>query len=332
MTVPISVLDLAPITQGSNPTEALANTLDLAQHAEKWGYKRFWLAEHHNMPGIASAATSVVMTHVAGGTRTIRVGSGGIMLPNHSPLVIAEQFGTMASLFPGRIDLGLGRAPGTDQKTSRALRRDVHAAAERFPLDLEELQEYLGHSGGPIKAIPGEGTEVPIWLLGSSLFSAQLAAQKGLPYAFASHFAPSLLHQAIDLYRVHFRPSDQFSKPHVMVAVNLYAAESDEEAELLFSSVQQLFVALRFGTPGRLPPPIADYERQLHPMQRAALSAALHYSAIGTPQKVRSKVEAVLDETKADELIFVSHIYDHSKRLRSFELGAEALQGCAAGK
>ena len=332
MTVPISILDLAPITQGSNPTQALANSLDLAQHAEKWGYKRFWLAEHHNMPGIASAATSVVVAHVAGGTQTIRVGSGGIMLPNHSPLVIAEQFGTLAALFPDRIDLGLGRAPDTDQKTSLALRRDVHAAAERFPLDVEELQEYLGHSGGPIRAIPGEGTKVPIWLLGSSLFSAQLAARKGLPYAFASHFAPNLLHQALDLYRTSFRPSDQLSRPYAMVAVNLYAAESDEEAELLFSSVQQLFVALRFGTPGQLPPPVPNYERQLHPMQRAALSSALHYSALGTPEKIRNKLKSIVEETQADELIFVSHIYEHEKRLRSFELGAEVLQGCGAGK
>ncbi|MFA5506314.1 MAG: LLM class flavin-dependent oxidoreductase [Vulcanimicrobiota bacterium] len=326
MDIPLSILDLAPITQGSDAGQALANTLDLAQHAEKWGYHRFWLAEHHNMPGIASAATSVVMTHVAGNTRTIRVGSGGIMLPNHSPLVIAEQFGTMASLFPGRIDLGLGRAPGTDPLTSRALRRDVHAAAERFPEDIEELQEYLGTSSGRIQAVPGQGTNVPIWLLGSSLFSARLAALKGLPYAFASHFAPGQMMDALNLYRVHFRPSDQLKAPRVMVAVNLYASDTEEEARLLFSSVQQLFVALRFGTPGKLAPPIVDYERQLHPMQRATLDAALHYTALGTPSQVRSKLQSIVEETRADELILVSHIFDHQKRLKSYEIGAEILK------
>ena len=329
MNIPFSLLDLAPITEGSGPVEALKNSLDLAQHAERWGYHRFWLAEHHNMPGIASAATAVVMAHVAGGTKTIRVGSGGVMLPNHSPLIIAEQFGTLESLFPGRIDLGLGRAPGTDMRTARALRRDLATSADRFPEDLDELQEFLGSKPGPVRAIPGTGTEVPIWLLGSSLFSAQLAARKGLPYAFASHFAPGMLHQALDIYRTSFRPSAALSKPYAMVAANVYAAETDEEAEHLATSVQQLFVALRFGTPGPLPPPVKDFKKKLHPLQQQVLDDALRYSAVGAPEKVKEKLVAIQSETEADELILVSHIYDHRKRLRAFEIAAEALKQAA---
>ena len=325
MSIPISILDLAPITQGSTAAQALSNSLDLAQHAEKWGYHRFWLAEHHNMPGIASAATAVVISHVAAGTKTIRVGAGGIMLPNHSPLVVAEQFGTLETLFPGRIDLGLGRAPGTDGRTARALRRDALQAAESFPQDLEELQTYLSSSPGPVRAIPGTGTEVPIWLLGSSLFSAQLAARKGLPYAFASHFAPGQMQQALDLYRTNFQPSKTLDKPHVMVAVNLYAADNDEEARLLFSSVQQLFIALRFGTPGQLPAPVRHFESQLGPIQRASLQAALRFSAVGSASVVKEKIGRIVSQTAADELILVSHIYDHEKRLRAFEIGAEVL-------
>ena len=325
MSLPISILDLAPITEGATAAQALANSRDLAQHAERWGYHRFWLAEHHNMSGIASAATAVVISHVAAGTKTIRVGSGGIMLPNHSPLVVAEQFGTLETLFPGRIDLGLGRAPGTDARTARALRRDPHRAAESFPQDLEELQTYLSSQPGPIRAIPGTGTEVPIWLLGSSLFSAELAARKGLPYAFASHFAPGQLQLALQVYRNNFQPSKSLAKPYVMVAVNLYAADSYEEARLLFSSVQQLFIALRFGTPGQLPPPVPHFEERLGPIQRASLAAALSYSAVGTASVVEEKIREIASETGADELILVSHIYDHDKRLRAFEIGADVL-------
>ena len=326
MDIPVSILDLAPIAQGSTPLRALDNARELAQHAERWGYRRFWLAEHHNMPGIASAATALVISHVAAGTQTIRVGAGGIMLPNHSPLVIAEQFGTLETLFPGRIDLGLGRAPGTDRLTARALRRDALHAAERFPQDLEELQTYLGPEPGTVQAIPGTGTQVPIWLLGSSLFSAQLAARKGLPFAFASHFAPELLQSALQVYREDFQPSQTLSKPHVMVAVNLYAAETDEEARYLFSSLQQLFIALRFGKPGPLPPPVHHFESQLGPIQRRSLEQALRVSAVGSASTVKRKLHKFLEETMADELILVSHIFDHQKRLRAFEIGADILE------
>lgn len=329
MNIPFSVLDLAPITEGSNAAEALANSLDLAQHSERWGYKRYWLAEHHNMPGIASAATAVVIGHIAAGTKTIRVGAGGIMLPNHSPLVIAEQFGTLATLFPERIDLGLGRAPGTDMRTARALRRDLASNAEHFPQDLEELQTYFSDEPGQVQAVPGRGTKVPIVLLGSSLFSAQLAALKGLPYAFASHFAPTLLDQALDIYRSKFRPSGVLSKPHAIVAANLYAADSDEEAELLFSSVLQLFVSLRFGTPGPLPPPDAMLSQRINPMYLQAALEALRFSAIGGKETVRRRLESMVDSTGADELILVSHIFDHQKRLRSYEIGAEILSKMA---
>lgn len=325
MNIPYSVLDLAPITQGSDAGTALANSLDLAQHAEQWGYRRFWLAEHHNMTGIASAATAVVIGHVAAGTKTIRVGAGGVMLPNHSPLIIAEQFGTLETLFPGRIDLGLGRAPGTDMRTARALRRDLATSADRFPQDLEELQTYLSDDPGPVQAVPGTGTKVPLVLLGSSFFSAQLAAHKGLPYAFAAHFAPTLLEQALEVYRSNFRPSKILSKPYAIVAANLYAADTDEEAELLFTSVQQLFVALRFGTPGPLLPPDPELSQRINPLYLQAARAALRFSAVGGPKRVKEQLQNMIAATGADELIFASHIYSHQKRLRSYQLGAEAL-------
>lgn len=323
MSIPFSILDLAPITQGSDAATALANSLDLARHAEEWGYNRYWLAEHHNMPGIASSATAVVIGHIAGGTNTLKIGAGGVMLPNHSPLVVAEQFGTLATLYPGRIELGLGRAPGTDMKTARALRRDLMSNADEFPSDVEELQRYFGDDPGPVEAIPGTGTKVPIWLLGSSLFSAQLAAVKGLPYAFAAHFAPGDLDQALRVYRGLFQPSEVLEKPYAMVAMNLFAADTDEQARFLFTSVQQLFISLRFGRPGQVPPPVADLERRVNPLHLEAASFALSCSAVGSPQTVRRRIEQILERTKADELIFASHIYDHRARIRSFEIGAE---------
>ncbi len=321
--IPFSLLDLAPIPQGLSASQALANSLDLARHAERWGYHRFWLAEHHNMPGIASAATSVVIGHVAGGTKTIRVGAGGVMLPNHAPLVIAEQFGTLEALYPGRIDLGLGRAPGSDMLTAQALRRDPMSAADTFPQDVEELQRYFSHEPGRIQSVPGTGLEVPIWLLGSSLFSAQLAALKGLPFAFASHFAPTLLEQAVELYRKHFRPSEALDKPYFMLAANLFAAETDEEAELLFTSVLQQFIALRTGKPGPVPPPRADLESQVHPSFLLAARQALAFSAVGSPETVQRRLEAMIATTGADELILTGQIFDHQARLRSFEIGAQ---------
>jgi luciferase family oxidoreductase group 1 len=327
---PFSILDLAPIAEGSTASQALANSLDLARHAECWGYRRFWLAEHHNMQGIASAATAVVIGHVAGGTKTIRVGAGGVMLPNHAPLVVAEQFGTLEALFPGRIDLGLGRAPGTDLQTARALRREPSAAADSFPQDLEELQRYFSKSPGRIQAVPGTGLEVPIWLLGSSLFSARLAALRGLPFAFASHFAPAMLEQALQTYRDHFRPSQSLEKPYVMVAVNLFASETDEQARMLFTSVLQQFIALRFGTPGPLPPPMADIESRFHPSYLLAAQQALAFSAIGTASAVQTKLARVLELTGADELILTGQIYDHAARLRSFEIGAEVRERLSA--
>ena len=317
-----SILDLCPIPEGADARVALANSLDLARHVEKWGYERFWLAEHHNMPGIASAATAVVIGHIAGGTKTLKVGAGGVMLPNHAPLVIAEQFGTLESLYPGRIELGLGRAPGTDMLTARALRRDPMMAGEQFPQDLEELQAYF-RGDSRIRAVPGAGLKVPIWLLGSSLFSAQLAARKGLPFAFASHFAPGMLHDAIAVYRESFRPSEALAKPYVMLGVNFYAADSDAEAELLFTSLLQLFVALRFGTPGKLPPPMPDIAQRIHPGYLAAAEQSLTYSAVGSAETVEKKLREIVDNTGADELIFTGHIYDHQARLRSYEIGAE---------
>jgi luciferase family oxidoreductase group 1 len=322
-----SILDLAPVPQGGTPADALHNTLDLARHAERLGYRRYWLAEHHNMVGIASAATSVVIGYVAGGTSTIRVGSGGIMLPNHSPLVIAEQFGTLASLYPGRIDLGLGRAPGTDQRTLAALRRD-YSSAEHFPQDVVELQALLGplQAGQAVQAVPGTGTEVPLWILGSSTFGAQLAAMLGLPYAFASHFAPTDLIQALKLYRARFAPSRQLDHPHAMVGVNVIVAESDAEARHLFTSVQQSFANLFRGARGLLQPPIDDIERYWSPAEKAQASAMLACSFVGSRETVRVGLEQFIERTGADELMVASAIYDHAARLRSYEILAE-IQG-----
>jgi luciferase family oxidoreductase group 1 len=321
--IPLSVLDLSPIVEGSDAAGALRNTLDLARHAERWGFRRYWLAEHHNMPGIASAATSIVIAHVAGGTATIRVGAGGIMLPNHSPLAIAEQFGTLESLYPGRIDLGLGRAPGSDGVTARALRRNpLVDEAEAFPQDVVELMAYFRGTDGPVKAVPGSGLRVPLWILGSSLFGAQLAAALGLPYAFASHFAPGHMMQAIELYRAQFQPSEQLDRPYVMLGFTVIAADTDAEAALLFTSLQQAFVNLRSGRPGRLPPPSAAFEAQLGPAERAMIAQALACRAVGSPGTVRRAIEAFVDRTGADELIVTSQIFDHAARLKSFEITA----------
>lgn len=324
--IPFSVLDLAPIVEGGNAAQALRNSLDLARHTERLGYRRYWLAEHHGMTGIASAATAVVIGHIAAGTSTIRVGAGGIMLPNHAPLMIAEQFGTLESLFPGRIDLGLGRAPGTDQMTARALRRNLATDADRFPQDVLELLHYLGppEPGQPVRAVPGEGLQVPIWILGSSLFGAQLAAALGLPYAFASHFAPELMMQAIETYRAHFRPSEHLERSCVMLGFNVFAADTDAEAWLLASSMQQAFVNLRTGRPSRLQPPIPDYWQQLPAAQKAMLDQVLSCSAIGSPATVRAILANFIARTGADELMITAQIFDHQARLRSYEIAAEA--------
>jgi luciferase family oxidoreductase group 1 len=325
--IPLSVLDLAPITQGGSASEALRNSLDLARHAERFGYRRFWLAEHHSMPGIASAATSVVIAHVAGGTRTIRLGAGGIMLPNHSPLVVAEQFGTLEALFPGRIDLGLGRAPGTDQLAAIALRRNLASDPEAFPQDVIELMNYFRDPPGQrVRAIPGAGAKVPIWILGSSLFGAEVAAALGLPFAFASHFAPAQMMQAMEVYRSLFRPSAQLEKPYVMLGFNVFAADSEEEARLIASSSQQAFVNLRSGRPSALPPPVPGYEESLQPHERALLSQVLSCSAVGTRDTVREKLREFIARTGADELIISGMIYDHRARVRSYEIAMEAMQ------
>lgn len=322
-----SVLDLAPITLGSTAAQAMQNTVALAQHAEKLGFHRYWLAEHHNMPGIASAATAVLIGHVAGATKTIRVGAGGIMLPNHSPLVIAEQFGTLASLYPNRIDLGLGRAPGTDQVTSYALRRNSSSDAQSFPQDVVELLGYFGEptSEQRVRAYPGAGLNVPVWILGSSLFGAQLAAMLGLPYAFASHFAPGDLEEAIELYRHRFEPSQYLDRPYVMAGFNVFAADTDDEAKLLFTSVQQAFVNLRTGNAGQLPPPVQNYEENLDPRFAASIKAALACSAVGNVETVRKGIDAFVARTGVDELMITAQIFDHQARLRSFELLAEAV-------
>jgi len=322
--IPFSILDLAPITADGDVATALRRSLDLARHAERWGYKRFWLAEHHGMPGIASAATSVVIGHVAAGTSTIRVGAGGIMLPNHAPLVIAEQFGTLAALFPGRIDLGIGRAPGSDQLTARALRRNLAGDIDQFPDDVLELMGYFepAEPGQALRAVPGEGLDVPVWILGSSLYGAQLAAALGLPYAFASHFAPALLIPALEQYRTRFRPSASLAKPYAMIGCNVFAADTDDEAQLLATSMQQAFVNLRTGRPARLPPPVAGFREQLPPSARALLDDVLSCSAIGSPDTVRDALRALIVRTGADELMLTSNVYDHAKRLRSLEIAA----------
>ncbi|MBE1205687.1 LLM class flavin-dependent oxidoreductase [Aminobacter carboxidus] len=321
----LSVLDLSPVTEGSTAAQSLKNTLDLARHAEKLGFHRYWLAEHHNMAGIASAATSVVIAHVAAGTSTIRVGAGGIMLPNHAPLVIAEQFGTLAALHPGRIDLGIGRAPGTDMLTARALRRNLEAGVDNFPQDVVELMGYFEPATPEqrIRAVPGEGEQVEVWVLGSSLYGAQLAAMLGLPYAFASHFAPSELDHAIEIYRSRFQPSERLAKPYVMAGINIVAADTDAEAKLLFSSVQQAFVNLRSGRPGRLPAPLEGYERELDPVARQMLSQTLACAVVGSPDTVRRGVEAFIARTGADELMVTAQVFDHAARKRSYEILAE---------
>jgi luciferase family oxidoreductase group 1 len=326
---PFSILDLAPIVEGGSAAQAFRNSLDLAQHAERWGYHRYWLAEHHNMPAVASAATSVVIAHVAGGTSTIRVGAGGIMLPNHSPLVIAEQFGTLESLFPGRIDLGVGRAPGSDQVTAMALRR--HFNVDSFPQDVQELIALLREPapGQRVRAVPGAGLQVPIWILGSSLFGAQLAADLGLPFAFASHFAPAQLMSAIEIYRSHFQPSAlmkaPLEHPYLMLGVNVVAAESDDEARRLFTSHQQIFLALRRGTLGPVPPPVDPdrFEAALTPLERAELQQVLSSAIVGSPTTVERGLSDFLDRTGADELIIAAQIFAHGARLKSYQIVAQ---------
>ena len=321
----LAVLDLAPIIEGGDARLALRNSLDLARCAEGWGYERYWVAEHHNMRGIASAATAVVIGHIAGGTSSIRVGAGGVMLPNHAPLVIAEQFGTLESLFPGRIDLGIGRAPGTDQMTAHALRRTLAGDIDRFPQDVIELRDYFAEPqpSRHVQAVPGAGLKVPLWILGSSLYGAQLAALLGLPYAFASHFAPAALDEALKTYRKHFTPSPQLAQPYVMVGYNVFAAETDEEARLLRTSSQQSFLKLRTGNPGPLPPPKADFEAKLGAAERHLLGQVTACSAVGAPDRVRTELERFVERTGADEVIVSSHIYDHGARLRSYQITAE---------
>jgi len=323
--IPLSVLDLAPIAEGSDAGRALRNALDLARRAERLGYRRFWMAEHHSMPGIASAATATALAFVGAGTETIRIGAGGIMLPNHAPLVIAEQFGTLDALFPGRIDLGLGRAPGTDRAAAYALRRNLASDENQFPRDVVELMDYFRHDPErKVRAIPGEGQEVDFWILGSSLFGAQLAAMLGLPYAFASHFAPAAMMDAVHVYRSSFRPSAQLAEPYVMLGFNVFAADTDEEAQLLATSVQQAFVALRTGRAGKLQPPVAGYAETLPPQAKAMLDDALSCSAIGSPETVERQMRAFGERTGADELMIVSQIFDHEARLRSYGIAAQA--------
>ena len=322
---PFSVLDLSPILEGSDAAQSFRNTVDLAQHAERLGYRRYWLAEHHGMPGIGSAATAVLIAHVAGATSTIRIGAGGIMLPNHAPLVIAEQFGTLESLFPGRIDLGLGRAPGTDQVTARALRRALTSDADQFPQDVVELMQYFqpASTAKRVHAVPGEGLNVPLWILGSSLFGAALAAELGLPFAFASHFAPSQMMAALAIYREHFQPSAQLDRPYATLGFNVIAADTDDEARFLASSMQQAFVNSRSGRPSRLQPPLPDYEQGLVPHEREIIDQVLNCSAIGSPRSVRQGLETFIARTGADELMITSHIFSQSARLRSYAITAE---------
>ena len=322
---PLSVLDLAPVIEGGNEAQAFRNAAELARTAEHLGYRRYWMAEHHSMPGIASAATAVALAYVGTHTSTIRLGSGGVMLPNHAPLTIAEQFGTLESLFPGRIDLGVGRAPGTDQAAAQALRRNLTSDENQFPRDVVELMNYFRGGKRRVRAIPGEGLNIPLWILGSSLFGAQLAAMLGLPYAFASHFAPQMLEPAIKMYRERFEPSEQLDTPYVMLGFNCIAADTDEEAELLATSVQQAFANLRTGNPTRLPAPKPGYAEALSPPVRAMLDQMLSCSAVGSPGTVKAAVEAFVQRTGADELIIVSQVYDHAARLRSYELLMEAV-------
>jgi luciferase family oxidoreductase group 1 len=329
--IPFSILDLSPVPEGSDAGAALRNSLDLAQWAERLGYHRYWLAEHHNMQGIASAATAVVIGHVAAGTSTIRVGSGGIMLPNHAPLVIAEQFGTLAALYPGRIDLGVGRAPGTDQVTAHALRRTLAGDGDSFPQDVIELISYFraAEPGQRIRAVPGAGLDVPVWILGSSLYGAELAALLGLPYAFASHFAPLQMEEAVALYRARFRPSPALAKPHVMLGLNVFAADTETEATRIFTSVQQAFANLRRGRPGLLPRPVDDIEAVLSPGEMAMIAQALACTVVGNPDKVRRGLAAFVARTGADEVMITSTIHDHAARRRSIEIAAEAWSALA---
>jgi luciferase family oxidoreductase group 1 len=322
----LSVLDLSPIVQGGDAGQALRASLELARHAERLGYRRYWMAEHHNMPGIASAATAVALSFIGAGTSTIRIGSGGIMLPNHAPLMIAEQFGTLAALYPGRVDLGLGRAPGTDQLTAQALRRNLASGADRFPEDVIELLRWLepANPGQPVRAVPGEGSDVQVWLLGSSTFGAQLAAALGLPYAFASHFAPTELEAALRLYREQFQPSERLAKPHVMLGVTAMAADSDAEAKRLFTSTQQSFIALRTGKAGPLPPPVDDLESTLDPQARFLLAGTLKHAIVGSAATVHAGLADFARRHGADELIVTSAAYDPAARLRSFEIIAQA--------
>jgi luciferase family oxidoreductase group 1 len=322
----LSILDLSPIIEGGDAALAFRNTVDLARHAEQWRYHRFWLAEHHNLPGIASAATSVVIAHVAGKTETIRIGAGGIMLPNHAPLVIAEQFGTLESLFPGRIDLGLGRAPGSDQRTARALRRNLGSDGDTFPQDVLELQSYFAGTIPGVQAIPGNGLDIPLYLLGSSDFSARLAAELGLPFAFATHFAPEYLEVALHLYRRDFQPSAQLDQPYVIMGAGVFAAETDAEALRLFSSAQLQFLSLLRGRPGKLPAPVDSIDELCTPAERAAIDQRTRYAAVGSPETISRRFREFLDQTHADEIIVTGQIHDHAARLRSFEIAAEVFR------
>ena len=323
--IKFSVLDLAPVNEGSTPADAFRNSLDLAQHAEKWGFNRYWVAEHHNMPGIASSATSVVIGYLAAGTKTIRLGSGGIMLPNHASLVIAEQFGTLESMYPGRIDLGLGRAPGSDQNTARALRRTLGTTGDEFPQQLEELRAYFSENSRFVKSVPGQGLNIPIWLLGSSGFSARLSGRLGLPFAFASHFAPNYTLPALKTYRDHFTPSEHLQTPYVMVGVNVVAADTEEEAKRLATSQQQQFLSLIRGTPTQLKPPVDDMEQVWTPYEKSIIAEKLDSTIVGTKETVKARLEQFLADTDADEMIINSQIFDHKARLRSYEIIAEIM-------
>lgn len=327
--IPLSILDLAPVNEGSTPHESFKNSVDLAQHVEKWGFHRFWLAEHHNMPGIASSATSVIMGHIAGATKEMRIGSGGIMLPNHAPLVIAEQFGTLESLYPGRIDLGLGRAPGTDQATAYALRRTLQQQGDDFPMQVEELESYFSNRpDARVRAIPGEGLDIPIWLLGSSDFSARLAAEKGLSFSFASHFAPAYTVPALKLYREHFKPSDALQEPYAMIGINIIAADTQEKAEWLATSQQQQFLSLTRGEPTKLKPPVENMNEiwSYHEQLSIAQTLDPRTTIVGDATFVKQKLESLLEETGADEMIINSQIYSHEDRLRSYEIVAEMMK------
>jgi luciferase family oxidoreductase group 1 len=332
--IPLSVLDLSPVPEGSDAGQALRNSLDLARRVEALGFRRYWMAEHHNMPGIASAATAVALAHIAAGTKSIRIGAGGVMLPNHAPLVIAEQFGTLAALHPGRIELGLGRAPGTDQITARAMRRNLNASSDEFPQDVLELMHYfqLPEPDQVVQAVPGGGLDVPIWILGSSTYGAQLAAILGLPYAFASHFAPAAMMDAAEIYRQEFRPSAQLAAPYIMFGLNVVAADTEAEAHFLFSSVQQSFLNMRRGRPGKLPPPVADMENRLDPHERAMLDNALACAIVGEPGTVRRGLEAFVARTGADELIVTTSMFDHAARLCSFTILAEVRDAMKAAR